>query len=67
MLYFLLYFIDKFSYIISAVAFIEDRVKVVKIISYGGDRSGMIIARSTPEEVAQAEGSYTGEYLNQVL
>ena len=33
----------------------------------GGDKGGEIIATGTPEEVAQNEKSYTGQYLKQVL
>ncbi len=33
----------------------------------GGDRGGEIVAIGTPEEVAQNERSYTGQYLKQVL
>ena len=33
----------------------------------GGDRGGQIVATGTPEQVAQCEGSYTGQYLKKVL
>ena len=33
----------------------------------GGDRGGTVIATGTPEEVAEVEGSYTGEFLKKVL
>ena len=33
----------------------------------GGDRGGLIIAEGTPETVARAVGSATGEYLARVL
>ncbi len=33
----------------------------------GGDRGGTVIAEGTPEEVAEIEGSYTGEFLKKVL
>src|SRR6185437_16101404 len=33
----------------------------------GGWRGGAIVAAGTPEEVAAAEGSYTGQYLRAVL
>ena len=33
----------------------------------GGDEGGTIIACGTPEEVAQVENSYTGQYLKKVL
>ena len=28
---------------------------------------GTIVAKGTPEEVANVEGSYTGKYLNKIL
>jgi excinuclease ABC subunit A len=33
----------------------------------GGDRGGTIVAAGTPEQVAKVKGSYTGQYLKQVL
>jgi excinuclease ABC subunit A len=33
----------------------------------GGTRGGTIVAKGTPEEVANVEGSYTGKYLNKIL
>ena len=33
----------------------------------GGFRGGQIVAQGTPEEVAQVEGSYTGEFLRKIL
>ena len=33
----------------------------------GGDRGGDIIARGTPEQVAENPASYTGQYLLRVL
>ena len=33
----------------------------------GGDRGGTVIARGTPEEVAEQEVSYTGRYLKKYL
>ena len=33
----------------------------------GGNRGGTIVAKGTPEEVANVEGSYTGKYLKKVL
>ena len=33
----------------------------------GGFRGGMIVAEGTPEEVAEVEGSYTGEFLKKML
>jgi excinuclease ABC subunit A len=33
----------------------------------GGDAGGQIVATGTPEEVATADGSYTGQYLRPYL
>jgi excinuclease ABC subunit A len=33
----------------------------------GGDKGGTMVARGTPEQVARTRGSYTGEYLREVL
>jgi excinuclease ABC subunit A len=33
----------------------------------GGSKGGEIIAEGTPEQVAQAQRSYTGQYLRMVL
>ena len=33
----------------------------------GGDGGGTIVAQGTPEQVAETEGSFTGEYLKPVL
>ena len=33
----------------------------------GGFRGGNIVVEGTPEEVAEYEGSYTGEFLKKVL
>ena len=35
--------------------------------SEGGIGGGKVIAKGTPEEVAQTDGSYTGDYLRKVL
>lgn len=56
------------------VLVIEHNLDVIKTADYivdlgpeGGDKGGTIVASGTPEEVAAAEGSYTGHYLNRVL
>lgn len=56
------------------VLVIEHNLDVIKTADYivdlgpeGGDKGGTIVAAGTPEEVAAAEGSYTGYYLNRVL
>ena len=33
----------------------------------GGEGGGRIVAAGTPEEVAEVEGSYTGQYLRRKL
>ncbi len=58
----------------NTVVVIEHNLDVIKTADWiidlgpeGGDRGGQIIALGTPEEVARVEGSYTGQYLKQVL
>ena len=58
----------------NTLVIIEHNLDVIKTADYvidmgpeGGDRGGMIVARGTPEEVAKVEGSYTGEYLKDIL
>ena len=53
---------------------IEHNLDVIKTADYiidlgpeGGDRGGTVIARGTPEEVAEVKGSYTGIYLKKML
>jgi len=33
----------------------------------GGDAGGKVVAEGTPGQVAQVEGSYTGQFLKRVL
>jgi excinuclease ABC subunit A len=40
---------------------------VIDLGPEGGDKGGEVIAVGTPEEVAENERSYTGQYLKQVL
>ncbi len=40
---------------------------VIDLGPEGGDRGGQVIAQGTPEAVAAVEGSYTGQYLKEVL
>jgi excinuclease ABC subunit A len=40
---------------------------IVDLGPEGGDRGGEIIAQGTPEQIARARGSATGEYLARVL
>jgi len=58
----------------NTVLVIEHNLEVIKTADYvidlgpeGGDRGGQIVAKGTPEEVAAARGSYTGEFLREVL
>ena len=56
------------------VLVIEHNLDVIKTADYiidlgpeGGDKGGTIVATGTPEEVAEAPGSYTGKYLKPIL
>jgi excinuclease ABC subunit A len=58
----------------NTVIVIEHNLDVIKTADYiidlgpeGGDRGGQVVAKGTPEEVAMVKGSYTGEFLRQVL
>jgi excinuclease ABC subunit A len=58
----------------NTVLVIEHNLEVIKTADYvidlgpeGGDRGGQIVAKGTPEEVAAARGSYTAEFLREVL
>jgi excinuclease ABC subunit A len=58
----------------NSVIIIEHNLDIVKVADYlidlgpeGGDRGGEIIAEGTPEEVAQVERSYTGQFLKEVI
>jgi excinuclease ABC subunit A len=58
----------------NTVVVIEHNLDVIKSADYlidfgpeGGAKGGKVIAKGTPEEVAQTEGSFTGEYLAKVL
>ncbi len=53
---------------------IEHNLDVIKTADHiidigpeGGDGGGKIVAKGTPEKVAQVEGSYTGHYLKDML
>ncbi len=47
--------------------FIKSADYVIDIGPEGGEGGGKIVAKGTPEEVANAKGSYTGEYLKKAL
>ena len=58
----------------NTVIVIEHNLDVIKTADYiidigpeGGDRGGTVIAKGTPEEVAQNPISYTGKYIHAVL
>ena len=58
----------------NTVVVIEHNLDVIKTADYiidmgpeGGDGGGCVIARGTPEQVAGAEGSYTGLYVKKML
>jgi excinuclease ABC subunit A len=58
----------------NTVVVIEHNLDVIKTADWivdlgpeGGERGGQIIATGTPEEIARTEGSWTGEYLAEVL
>ncbi|MGL5540295.1 MAG: excinuclease ABC subunit UvrA [Erysipelotrichaceae bacterium] len=57
-----------------SVIVIEHNLDVIKCADYiidigpeGGDEGGQIIATGTPEDIAQVEASYTGQFLKVVL
>ncbi|MBO2522115.1 MAG: excinuclease ABC subunit UvrA [Firmicutes bacterium] len=56
------------------VLVIEHNLDVIKTADYiidlgpeGGDEGGRVVACGTPEEVAQVEASYTGQFLREIL
>lgn len=58
----------------NTIIVIEHNLEVIKTADYiidigpeGGDKGGMIIAKGTPEEVADNEKSYTGQFLRKIL
>ncbi len=58
----------------NTVVVIEHNLDVIKTADYiidmgpeGGDGGGRVIAKGTPEEVAQVEESYTGKYIKKYL
>lgn len=57
-----------------SVVMIEHNLDMIKVADYvidlgpdGGDKGGQIIAKGTPEEVANVENSYTGQYLKKIF
>jgi len=58
----------------NTVLVIEHNLDVIKTADYiidlgpeGGEDGGKVIATGTPEEVAKTEGSYTGQFLKDIL
>ncbi len=58
----------------NTVLVIEHNLDVIKVADYiidlgpeGGDLGGNVVATGTPEEIANVETSYTGEYLKKYL
>lgn len=58
----------------NTVVVIEHNLDVIKTADYiidmgpeGGDGGGTVIAKGTPEQVAQTDGSYTGDYIRKLL
>jgi len=58
----------------NTVVVIEHQLDVIQCADWlidlgpeGGERGGTVVAEGTPEAVARARGSYTGEALRQVM
>lgn len=58
----------------NTVVVIEHNMEVIKSADYlldmgpeGGDKGGKLIAKGTPEQVAQNKNSFTGQYLKKIL
>ena len=58
----------------NSVVVIEHNLEVIKTADWiidigpeGGDGGGEIVATGTPEQVAAVEGSYTGQFLRELL
>ena len=58
----------------NTVLVIEHNLDVIKCADHiidlgpeGGDKGGNIIATGTPEQVAEVEGSFTGQFVKRVL
>ena len=58
----------------NTVIVIEHNLDVIKTADWvidlgpeGGSRGGTVVATGTPEEIAQVEDSYTGQFLKQIL
>jgi excinuclease ABC subunit A len=58
----------------NSVIVIEHNLHVIKTADWiidlgpeGGERGGQVVAAGTPEDVAEVEGSYTGQFLQKAL
>ena len=58
----------------NTVVVIEHNLDVIKTADYiidigpeGGDKGGTVIAAGTPEEIAEKENSYTGQYIKKYV
>ena len=58
----------------NTIVIIEHHPDIIKVADWiidlgpeGGDAGGEVMAEGTPEQVAQVEGSYTGQFLKRVL
>jgi excinuclease ABC subunit A len=58
----------------NTVIVIEHNLDVIKTADWvidlgpdGGSRGGTVVATGTPEQVAMAEDSYTGQFLKKIL
>lgn len=58
----------------NSVVVIEHNLDVIKTSDYiidlgpeGGDKGGTVVATGTPEEIAEVEESYTGQFLKRIL
>ena len=70
----LIYVLDRLVDAGNSVVIIEHNLDLIKTADYiidlgpeGGDKGGCIVATGTPEEVAQSESSYTGQYLKMLF
>ncbi|MCL5995835.1 MAG: excinuclease ABC subunit UvrA, partial [Chloroflexi bacterium] len=70
----LIHVLDKLVNDGNTVVVIEHNLDIIKVADYiidmgpeGGDGGGLVVAQGTPEDIAAATGSYTGDFLKPVL
>jgi excinuclease ABC subunit A len=58
----------------NTVIIIEHQLDIIKVADWvidlgpeGGDAGGYLVAEGTPEQIVQVQGSYTGQFLKEVL